>query len=212
MERLIADCETVSSISGCRSAWLAVESPAHEICFDEPFFIDRYEASNAQVERFGGQLGYNPLSPRLHCPYGGASWYMAQEYCARRGMRLPTEAEWEYAARGPQNPIYTWGNEYIDAQEEICPARPDSVPPADDSWVGAKRMSLGMWEWVSTLFRQYPYDSHDGREDPHNTVNQRVLRGGAFQYVPLNVRHAAYRLAALPQAAGNLWGVRCAAP
>ena len=90
----------------CERYWVEPEAPQHMICFDEPFWIDVYEVSNAQFGRPVNTVTENH-------PVDGVTWFDADAFCTSRGVRLPTEAEWEYAARGPDNLIYPWGNEYI---------------------------------------------------------------------------------------------------
>ena len=84
----------------------ADEAPVHEVCFDAPFWIDVYEVTNAQF----GTSGQFDGDDR---PREMMNWQRALAYCQSRGARLPTEAEWEYAARGPDSLIYPWGNAFI---------------------------------------------------------------------------------------------------
>ncbi|MBI5930867.1 MAG: formylglycine-generating enzyme family protein [Chloroflexi bacterium] len=157
------------------------EVPVHPICFDEPFWLDRYEVTNAQYGSTGNAQG--PNQPRENL-----LWSEARDFCISRGGRLPTEAEWEYAARGPDNLMYPWGNTMIDEnltydrtsmnQTENVGGRPSGV-----SWVGAYDMAGNVWEWVSSIYRPYPYDPNDGREDMTDTTGQRVYRGGIRSYI-----------------------------
>lgn len=191
---------------------LIEEQPTRRICFDKPFWIDRYEVTNAQFEQWGG-VAANPSNRQdPNRPRERLSWDEARAFCALREARLPTEAEWEYAARGPDNLIFPWGNEFIlsvvvsvrnsDLQTGVVGER-----PADMAWVGSHEMVGNVAEWVSTLYRDYPYNSGDGRE---NTTSRstRVLRGGSYAFKPINLR-AAGRYNAAPNLAGNGFGVRC---
>lgn len=157
------------------------EQPVHEICFDEPFWIDRYEVTNAQFGSPGAFQGENR-------PRENINWFEAQAYCESRGARLPTEAEWEYASRGPDDLLYPWGNELLldnlvidrtsNNQTADVGSRPNGV-----SWVGAYDMAGNVWEWVSSIYRPYPYEENDGREDMEDTTARRVYRGGLGSYI-----------------------------
>ncbi len=76
-------------------------------CFDEPFWIGRYEVTQAQYH--GCVRGWCGAD----LPRTGVSWFSADNFCREQGLRLLTEAEWEYAARGPDNLWYTWGNRFV---------------------------------------------------------------------------------------------------
>jgi len=177
----------------------------HEVCFDKPFWIDRYEVTVGQFEQLGGEAentaSYtNPLQPRDRI-----SWYEARDFCALRGGRLPTEVEWEYAGRGPDNLNYPWGNQFVPValvwkdeaanvtlEDQLSAvgdwimgaaprreAQPVGSRPAGVSWVGAYDMSGNLAEWTSTLEAAYPYDPTDGRED-QTAAGKRIIRGGYF--------------------------------
>jgi formylglycine-generating enzyme required for sulfatase activity len=157
------------------------ERPAHEVCFDAPFWIGQTEVTNAQYGSNGN--GQNPNQPRENL-----TWMEARDFCASRGMRLPTEAEWEYAGRGPDGLIYPWGNDLIDNNlvfDRNSPGQTADVGsrPEGASWVGALDMAGNVWEWVSSRYDRYPYTTDDGREDLSDTTAQRVYRGGMNSYI-----------------------------
>ena len=108
----------------------------------------------------------------------------AEAFCAKRGARLPTETEWEYAARGPDDLIYPWGNTW-DASKAVYSGNSDNQTadvgskPGGASWVGALDMSGNVWQWTSSLYKPYPYNETDGRED-QTVIGTRVARGGSW--------------------------------
>jgi formylglycine-generating enzyme required for sulfatase activity len=189
------------------------EQPITEICFDEPFWIDRYEVSNAQFAWLDGAALDLSNWPDDLRPRENVTWFEAADFCELRGARLPTEAEWEYAARGPDNLIYPWGDELV---LELVISGDDGIPPTEDvggrlgdvSWVGAHDMSGNVWEWTSSILWQYPYDSADGRESKTNTVDERVLRGGSWCYEKTDLR-AAERCRFAPDLVSLDVGFRC---
>ncbi|MBN2394654.1 MAG: SUMF1/EgtB/PvdO family nonheme iron enzyme [Anaerolineae bacterium] len=124
---------------------------------------------------------WKPLRERDNQPIENVTWIGAHDYCAWRDARLPTEAEWEYAARGPDSLLYPWGNEYISANllRSSSTQMPDvGSIPRGASWVGALDMSGSLYEWTSSLYRPYPYDPNDGRETSlEDDFGNRVFRG-----------------------------------
>jgi len=189
------------------------EQPVHEICFDEPFWIDKYEVTNAQF----GSVGCESRSSQPDQPRNCVTWFEAHDYCEARGGRLPTEAEWEYAARGPDSLTYPWGDDYIAANvigrddptyggEETAPV---GSRPAGASWVGALDMSGNLWEWTGSIYAGYPYDAGDGRENMSSDSPHRVLRGGSFLSTSNDLR-SANRNRGDPVGVSFIFGFRCA--
>jgi len=145
------------------------------------FWIDRYEVTNSDYAKFvdGAKNsppeywtdGEIPAGLRNH-PVSQISWDQAQDYCSWAGKRLPTEIEWEVAARGPFGWKYPWGNDPDSVKQETEGTRPVDSNPANISYYGAYYMSGNVWEWVKDA-----YTSTAG--------NEHVMRGGA--YGPLDV-------------------------
>jgi formylglycine-generating enzyme required for sulfatase activity len=110
-------------------------------------------------------------------PVNCVTWKMADAYCRWRGARLPTEEEWEYAARGPESQTYPWGNEA--AADKSCWNRPAGKPrtcavgtfPSDTSPFGALDMAGNVAEWTAS-----PYCSYGGQDCK---AGARVIKGGS---------------------------------
>ncbi len=183
------------------------EAPISKQCFDKPFWIGRTEITNAQFGSFGYWEGAT-------YPREQVTWFNAKDYCENLGLRLPTEAEWEYAARGPDNLIYTWGNEFASKNlvfGENSGVRTEEVGiyVGGISWVGAVDMLGNLYEWTSSLSRSYPYVANDGREDGTNTTDDRIIRGGSFLLGRRTIV-ASLRVAQSPSTHNKYTGFRCA--
>jgi formylglycine-generating enzyme required for sulfatase activity len=124
-------------------------------------------------------------------PVVGISWYESVAYArwlsaqTGRDYRLPTEAEWEKAARGPDGLIWPWGNEWqsgLANSEEADEGKTVSVGSYPDgaSPYGALDMAGNVWEWTGSEYQDYPYDAADGREEVNEGVSRVTLRGGSY--------------------------------
>jgi len=189
--------------------------PLTKVCFDKPFWIDMFEVSNQQ---FKGLSGISVLPESWQGdqnPRDNISWLESRTFCELRGARLPTEAEWEYASRGPDGLEYPWGNNFkaenvIYAGNSNAHPAPVGSKPDGKSWVGAYDLSGNLWEWTNSLYKPYPYDGADGRETGSDTGEMRTLRGGSFTIDALGLRLAA-RNVVYPTAGRSAdGGFRCA--
>lgn len=182
------------------------EKPIFNICIQEPFWIDVTEVTNQD-------FGPNPDAfPGPQVPANAVDWFEAQEHCVARGGRLPTEDEWEWAARGPESLEYPWGNSF-DPNQIFYDANSGASGPGDvgtrggASWVGAVDMSGNVWEWSLSLVSAYPYNPDDGRESL-DVVDNRILRGGAFSQDAYGTR-ASVRNGLNPGGRDGQNGFRC---
>jgi formylglycine-generating enzyme required for sulfatase activity len=171
------------------------------------------ESSAVLIEMRNG--AFQPKTGFDEHPVIEVSWYGARAYCEWSGGRLPTEAEWEYAARGPDSPIYPWGNQSptCDLANYLgCVGAPTEVGSYMDgaSWVGALDMSGNVWEWVNDGYDSGFYVNAP-TENPAviETGSNRVLRGGAWDCSGQCVR-AADRFDDEPASHNSYVGFRCA--
>jgi formylglycine-generating enzyme required for sulfatase activity len=213
------------------------EFPQHEVSLDA-FWIDQTEVTNAQFATFLNEEGnqgeggvewleeessyvliesrdgvYQPKAGFEAHPVIEVSWYGARAYCEWTGGRLPTEAEWEYAARGPDSRIYPWGNQAPTcnlANYGNCVGATTELGSYVDkaSWVGAFDMSGNVWEWVNDWYDSGYYENALSENPTGPQTSQfRVRRGGAWynQYV-----RAASRFNYEPGYRSYVVGFRCA--
>lgn len=236
----------------CKRERFEREQPAHTVALDG-FWIDRTEVTNAQFAAFLNEAGnqeernvtwlelkdetcliehkggeFRPKSGYGDHPVVEVSWYGAAAYCEWVGARLPTEAQWEYAARGPEGHIFPWGDELDVTRLNYCDADCDSdwadesfddgyastAPvgsyPDGASWVGAFDLSGNVWEWTADRYGEYPSGGQENPTGP-STGDYRVNRGGSWYNSWSNLR-AAYRTGGHPVDRLDLVGFRCAGP
>ncbi len=191
------------------------ERPVHQVCFAVPFWIDVTEVTNAQFQRLGGVAGSSSAWSEPQRPRESITWEEASAFCQRRGMRLPTEAEWEYAARGPDGLVYPWGNNFVSGNavwNGNSGSRTWDVgsKPGGGSWVGALDMSGNVWEWANDWYGEDYYSVSPGQNPPGPTSGgNRVLRGGSWSSDGYKAR-AASRYGGTPGGRGDGDGFRCA--
>jgi hypothetical protein len=194
------------------------EKPIHDVYLDN-YYMDIYEVTNAaykacvddgtcQPPVYTGK--YNNSIYVQH-PVVYVDWYKAKIYCEWRGANLPTESEWEEAARGTDQRSYPWGEDIScdRANYNNCVGDTTKVGSYESgkSPYGMYDMTGNVWEWVSSLYKPYPYNANDGREDM-NSSNNRVLRSGSWYgdgYIPRSVLRVRYN----PTYSSDLIGFRC---
>jgi formylglycine-generating enzyme required for sulfatase activity len=205
---------------------VANEKPRQRITLPA-YYIAQTAVTNAQFERFvrathhrspGDWHRYyewwGPQAPVVDVTYEDAL-----AYCKWAGLRLPTEAEHEKAARGTDGRLYPWGNDFDPTRcrtrlgwSKGQPQGPVAVGsyPTGASPCGALDMCGNVWEWTSTEFRPYPYVATDGRESQANRHAQRVWRGSSWYCNVLIRLRCSYRQPSPPDFHRDSTGFRCA--
>ena len=182
------------------------EQPAHAVTLSRGYWIDTTEVTVASFDAFKAAGGYDdqalwsadgwrwrqrqgtkPLPDACQEqspdePQVCVTWYEAEAYAHWRGGRLPTEAEWEFAARGPQSLVYPWGNDY-DATRATLDGGTGPMPvgsfPKGASWVGALDMAGNAMEWVADWWSASYYAGSPDSDPPGPATGSiKVEKGG----------------------------------
>lgn len=170
------------------------------------FWLDQYEVTNAEYAQFLTETGHEPPADwpeenipadQADHPVKGVTWEMAAAYCEWAGKRLPTEAEWEVSARGPEGRLYPWGDDQRAVELPRSGTYDVGGKPTNQSAFGVFDMAGNVWEWVGETYTPVEQDDH------------RVLRGGANGFL----KDMAYRLQGDPNVPTVFAtaGLRCAA-
>ncbi|MDR4506800.1 MAG: formylglycine-generating enzyme family protein [Candidatus Brocadiaceae bacterium] len=198
------------------------DGPAHKVYLDA-YYIDRYEVTNEQYRKFVEETGHRGSicwndsrfnGPKK--PVTGVTWDDAMAYAKWAGKRLPTEAEWEKAARGADNRLWPWGNEIF--SEETCNVWETKFRKTTDVGIfekgkspyGCYDMAGNAWEWCADYYDQnYYFQSPSNNPKGPEFAQQKVIRGGSFLWFGHYARCSArYRV---PHYARNQQiGFRCA--
>jgi formylglycine-generating enzyme required for sulfatase activity len=221
----------------------------HEVTLTYGYWIDQYEVTNAAYDAFVEDGGYmqreywsedgwrwkgrrtgpndcprDLLEPEM--PRSCVTWYEADAYARWRGGALPTEAEWEYAARGVDGRLYPWGDDFegtfLNYCDAVCPNVWRDLPyddgyrriapvgsyPDGQSWVGAYDMAGNVWEWTADWYDALYHQSGE-TSDPTapNRGIEKVLRGGSWN-MPFLFSRTAYRDGVLPDSWSGIIGFR----
>jgi formylglycine-generating enzyme required for sulfatase activity len=204
------------------------EHPQHTV-YVSAFWIDRMEVTNRQyrqcVDSGGcplprscdvGNLTYSDPYKAEH-PVGCVTWIEARTFCQWAGKDLPTEAEWEKAARGTEGNIYPWGNEW-DATKcntsesgNIGSTPVGTFSPAGDSMYGCADMAGNVWEWVADWYDARYYEGGVYRDPTGSEEGKwRGLRGGSWSYGNMRAR-STHRGWGDPAESREPTGFRCCA-
>ena len=210
MMALKGGCFKMGSENGAQS-----ERPVHEVCL-KSFKMDKFEVNQGA---FQAAMGHNPSRFKgADRPAEMVTWHEADEYCKKSDKRLPTEAEWEYAARGGTDTEYYWGNEFDASQSNFCDSKcglnirvaslsdgfPNTSPvgsfPANP--FGLHDMVGNVNEWVSDWFEERAY-VNSLKDNPQGPVRtnpsgrrgggaKKIFRGGAWR-TDMNSQRSASR-------------------
>jgi len=216
----------------------ADEGPMHQ-AYLEAFWIDKYEVTNAQYAEFlnatqldpgrcGGHICADTKAenPDSHLLYQGGryvaergyedhpvtevSWYGAQAYCKHYAKRLPSEAEWEKAARGTEGVTYPWGEQFdpgkLNSDYRVGDTAPVGSYPDGTSPYSAYDIAGNVWEWVADWYDAYPGSAY---RSPFFGHKYKVVRGGSWNH-PGDDARCARRDIAHPDRRLRVVGFRCA--
>jgi sulfatase modifying factor 1 len=214
----------------------------HSVTLDD-FYMDKYLVTNAQFKKFtdaNGEWRPGRIPPQLDNgnylrdwttsantkpdhPVVNVNWYAAVAYCRWAGKRLPSEAEWEYAARGGLNALFPWGDEPVDKTRANCASSrlgttsPVGKYPANR--YGLFDMAGNVWEFLVDQWDRYPSMPQKnpvagGNQFVDGTAfrkvkTRRVIRGGSFDGAPVNL-WVEYRDSHPPNGSREFVGFRCA--
>ena len=233
VDALVAEC------TECEPDWFEQEQPAHTVYLDA-YWIDQTEVTNAQYDKCvaAGACSTPPECDWGESTFGDAAkadhpvvcvgWQAAEDYCRWAGGQLPTEAQWEKAARGSDGRRYPWGNKFDGTLLNYCDAQceydqrdetyddgfPVTAPvgsfPAGATPYGVLDMAGNVWEWVADWFSE-DYYAMSLAENPlgPDEGTQRVVRGGSWFTDGMGSR-AANRFQTIPATHFGLLGFRCA--
>ena len=224
------DTEDKATEHGITKPWFMDQHPAHRVNLPT-FFVDRYEVTHQQYRQFVQQTGRRPPpdwpggrypDDRDNHPVVHVTWYDANAYCQWSDKRLPTEAEWEKAARGTDGRKYTWGNQFDDERANVNNqvGHTTTVGQYEKGRTpyGAYDMIGNVWEWTADWYKGYPGNTYN-----HDKFGEqvKVLRGNSWaglgHYPPEVEREikahnsrVSFRLFMAPNGLVNEVGFRCA--
>lgn len=189
----------------------ADERPAHEVTLS-PFKIGKYEVSVAQYDScvrsgactpahyddgkclaWGGNAFKSVTVPssfrKPDYPVVCVSWHQAVAYCRSKGMKLPTEAQWEYAARAGTNTNYYWGDASPSKNHCAWNNRPDSIGKFKPNRWGLYDMTGNVWEWTNDNYDKNFYAFSESKDPKGPGAGfYRVVRGGGYYSTPSQLR------------------------
>jgi len=183
--------------------------PAQKV-YLKSFFIDQSEVTFEAFRRFKPKLKYETMNSSE--PIRGVSWYEADAYCLSQKKRLPTEVEWEKAARGSDERLFVWGDQFSQVNANFGNhVRSIGSLPSDTSVYGVSDLNGNVSEWTASWYNSY---KNSNFKDTLYGENVKVIRGGSFHKIKHGLMKEfiilPYRNFAPPQE--RFWdtGFRCA--
>lgn len=227
-----ADEENLAAEHGIIKPWFVDENPAHKV-YLPLYYIDRNEVSNAEYAEFVTTTNHaappywengSYIKGSGEHPVVMVQWAEAQEYCQFKGGRLPSEAEWEKAAKGKDGRIYPWGDtfdlERANIGGSVGNLKPVGSYVSGKSPYGTFDMIGNAWEWTADWYQPYPGSTYES-----NKFGQRlkVIRGNSWSSIghfPKEIHKeivkyhstTTFRLFAPPDANISDVGFRCIRP
>lgn len=221
-----ADTEKKSKEFGFLQPLYVDEHPQHKRTL-AAFWIDKFEVSNGEFIKFFEVTQTNVSREVLEMqmkeipnwaalPVSQVTWYQAQGYCLWAGKRLPTEAEWEKAARGPNGLKYPWGNDWN--AKKLNEGSGDNESgvmavgsyPQGQSYYGVHDLAGNVAEWISNWYSMYPDNNYQSKFSGNT---HKVVRGGGWggvgHYVIPILFRASHRDYEKPDRIFNDIGFRC---
>jgi len=201
------------------------EQPVHRVVLDS-FYLDTFEVTNGRFAKFVAAIQSEPPwgfadqeTPVVDAerPVRWVNWLEATGYCLWAGKRLPTEAEWEKAARGPEGRVYPWGNDPPTTAHAVFGLKEgdETVAPIGDHYLGrspygVQDLAGNLYEWVTDWYDDAFYASPPTR-NPRGPVagTTKVQRGGSYINSPYRLR-GAFRTKSDPTEHDPHVGFRCA--
>jgi iron(II)-dependent oxidoreductase len=200
------------------------EGPEHRVTL-KSYAIDLFEVTNARYLKFvkaderkppDHWRGGLPPPGKADHPVTHVSWYDAEAYCHWAGKRLPTDEEWEKAARGPKGRIFPWGNRFDPKKANVPMLRIGDTTPVGTfeegrSYYGLYDMTGNVWEWTSSWYRPYPGNKH-----PTENYGEKykVVKGGSWfdcSFYGCGISAPSYnRGFFIPETKNSSFGFRCA--
>ncbi len=215
---------------GITKPWFDDEHPAHAVNLPA-FFLDLREVTVTDYFKFVQATGRRPPpdwnsdqppAGRDNYPIVYVTWDDAKAYCLWAGKRLPTEAEWEKAARGTDGRVYPWGNAFEPARANTNGDHNEPLPvgslPEGRSPYGMLDMTGNVWEWTEDWYQAYTGNSY---QHPRFGQQVKVIRGNSwsslghyppqvFNEIKAHYSRASFRLFMAPDGLVNDVGIRCA--